>query len=68
MNRPDPAAPWSNPGYDYGTPKSALSPVSESDPVTAGTGCRLDRQGRVGFAPTVVQRLSRRTVNEGWAI
>ena len=31
MNRPNPAAPWSIPGYDYGTPNSALSPVSESD-------------------------------------
>jgi hypothetical protein len=31
MNRPDPTAPLSIPGYDYGTPRSALSPVSESD-------------------------------------
>ena len=31
MNRPDPVAPWSIPGYDYGTPTSAVSPVSEID-------------------------------------
>jgi hypothetical protein len=31
MNRPDPTAPSSIPGYDYGTPRSALSPVSEND-------------------------------------
>jgi hypothetical protein len=31
MNHPILTAPSSIPGYDYGTPKSALSPVSESD-------------------------------------
>jgi hypothetical protein len=31
MTRPDPTAPSSIPGYDYGTPTSAISPVSESD-------------------------------------
>jgi Protoglobin len=31
MNRPDSTAPSSIPGYDYGTSKSAVSPVSESD-------------------------------------
>jgi hypothetical protein len=31
MNRPDFTAPSSIPGYDYGTPKSAVSPVSESE-------------------------------------
>jgi hypothetical protein len=31
MTRPNPTAPPSIPGYDYGTSKSAMSPVSESD-------------------------------------
>jgi hypothetical protein len=31
MNRPDPTATSSIPGYDYGTPGSAVSSVSESD-------------------------------------
>jgi hypothetical protein len=31
MNQPDPTTPSSIPGYDYGTPRCALSPVSESD-------------------------------------
>jgi hypothetical protein len=31
MNRSDPTAPTSIPGYDYGTPGNAISPVSESD-------------------------------------
>jgi hypothetical protein len=31
MNRPDSTAPSSIPGYDYGTPKSAISPVSERE-------------------------------------
>lgn len=31
MNRPDSTGPSSIPGYDYGTAKSAISPVSESD-------------------------------------
>jgi len=31
MNRPAPSASPSIPGYDYGTPGSAISPVSESD-------------------------------------
>jgi hypothetical protein len=31
MNRPSPAVSPSIPGYDYGTPTSAISPVSESD-------------------------------------
>jgi hypothetical protein len=31
MNRPTFTAPSSIPGYDYGTPKSAMSPVSESE-------------------------------------
>lgn len=31
MNKPDSAAPLSIPGYDYGTSRSAISPVSESE-------------------------------------
>jgi hypothetical protein len=31
MNRPEPTAPSTIPGYDYGTSKSAISPVSDSD-------------------------------------
>jgi hypothetical protein len=31
MTRPGPTAPSSIPGYDYGAPRSAISPVSESD-------------------------------------
>lgn len=31
MNHPDPSAPSSIPGYDYGSPRSAVSPVTESD-------------------------------------
>ena len=31
MNRPNPAAPSSIPGYDYGTPGSAVSSVTERD-------------------------------------
>jgi hypothetical protein len=31
MSQPDPAAPSSIHGYEYGTPRSAISPVSESD-------------------------------------
>jgi Protoglobin len=31
MNRPNPAAPSSIPGYDYGTPGSAISSVTERD-------------------------------------
>jgi Protoglobin len=31
MNRSDPTTPPSIPGYDYGTPKSAVSPVLERD-------------------------------------
>jgi hypothetical protein len=31
MNRSDPTAPGSIPGYDYATPRTAVSPVSESD-------------------------------------
>ncbi|WP_158787751.1 protoglobin domain-containing protein [Granulicella sp. L46] len=31
MNRPDPSAPSSIPGYDYGTPGSAVSSVTERD-------------------------------------
>jgi hypothetical protein len=31
MNRSDPTTPSSIPGYDYGTPRSAISPVLERD-------------------------------------
>ena len=31
MSRSDPTVPGSIPGYDYATPRSAVSPVSESD-------------------------------------
>jgi hypothetical protein len=41
MNRPEPVAPSSIHGYDYGTSKSAISPLRER-PVRARADRRLD--------------------------